>query len=262
MENKIENIIPQGFTGIWIDREILLQDNLSLNEKIIISIIKSFEENQSECFASNKFFSKVLNLSSKRASEIINGLVTKGFITSETIFRKNTKAIEKRILRINNAITYPDMSGYPPPRNTDTPPEFSGYPPPRNTEDIINIYNKPYNKNYIKNNKCSNFENLSDDVSDEFIAEKAIEFYFDTYFEYHSTLHPNLKTEQLNRVREELSFRINEFYLSLEDVQEMTLYFFEHPPKGSDGNINLFVERSVFVRVGYSTGVISGYTEL
>lgn len=118
------------------------------------------------------------------------------------------------------------------------------------------------NENVDINNNCSNFENLSDDDSCENIAEKAIEFYFTAYSIYHNTNHPYLKAEQLNQAKKELGYHISEFCLSLEDVQDMIIHFFEHPPSKSDGNINLFVNRSVFVRVGYSTGVIWGYTEL
>ena len=102
---------------------------------------------------------------------------------------------------------------------------------------------------------------MSDDIPDEIIADEAIKFYFETYQIYHLKPHPYLKAEQLNRVREELSFRINEFFLTLEDVQNMIVHFFEHPPSKSDGNINLFVERGVFARVGYSTGVITGWID-
>lgn len=265
MKNKSENILPCGFNGIWLDRDIILQNELNLNEKIILSIIKSFTQSHNECFATNKFFSMVLNLSTKRVSEIISSLNARGYIHSQIVYKGNTKAFEKRILTLNEAkITplYPEEKGYPPPTVRDTPPYSSGYPPPTDTEDIINNKNKIYKKPY-KNNKWSNSTNLTECSlsEEESIAYKSIEYFMNIYKQCTGKDHPYLKKEQMNRVKETLLSYINDYNLELEDMELIISAFFDYPPKYSDGNINLFITKSVFIISGYSAGLILEYED-
>lgn len=117
-------------------------------------------------------------------------------------------------------------------------------------------------KNNINNN-CSIFSKLNECVSDEndVIADKLIREYMTLYKHFTGYEHPNLKDEQLKHIKEELLIHMGEYCLEPEDISKMIIYFFEKPPKGSDGNINLFISKSVFVRTGYSAGTISGYVD-
>ena len=68
--------------GIWIDIEILKDQNLSLQEKFVLAIIKALDKGKG-CYASNRYFADLLNVTSKRASDIIRSLITKEYVVSE-----------------------------------------------------------------------------------------------------------------------------------------------------------------------------------
>lgn len=68
--------------GIWIDIEILKDENLSLQEKFVLAIIKALDKGKG-CYASNRYFADLLNVTSKRASDIIRSLITKEYVVSE-----------------------------------------------------------------------------------------------------------------------------------------------------------------------------------
>ena len=95
----------RAFKGIWIPKEIWLNKELSLQEKVIIVEIESLD-NDKGCYASNKYFASFFNLSNGRVSQIINGLIKKGWINAE--YKKDGKQIVKRILRINKP-PYPEV---------------------------------------------------------------------------------------------------------------------------------------------------------
>ena len=79
--------------GIWIDIEILRDQNLSIQEKFVLAIIKALDKGKG-CYASNRYFADLLNVTSKRASDIIRSLITKNYVVSEI------ENFYKRTLRI------------------------------------------------------------------------------------------------------------------------------------------------------------------
>ena len=79
--------------GIWIDIEILRDQNLSIQEKFVLAIIKALDKGKG-CYASNRYFADLLNVTSKRASDIIRSLITKKYVVSEI------ENFYKRTLRI------------------------------------------------------------------------------------------------------------------------------------------------------------------
>ena len=89
------------FKGVWIPKEIWLNENLSIQEKVFIAEIDSLD-NDEGCFASNDYFSKFFKLSKNRCSEIIKSLEKKKIITISYIYKENSKAIEKRVIKVVN----------------------------------------------------------------------------------------------------------------------------------------------------------------
>lgn len=77
----MQTTTQNNLEGLWIDIEILRDTNLSLQEKFVLAIIKALDKNNG-CFASNKYFADVLQVTPKRASDIIQSLITKKYITS------------------------------------------------------------------------------------------------------------------------------------------------------------------------------------
>ena len=91
---------PRDFKGIWIPKEIWLNKDLSLNEKVFLVEIDSLD-GEKGCYAGNDYFSDFFNLSKNRCSEIINQLSKKDYLKINLIYKPGTKAIEKRIIKIN-----------------------------------------------------------------------------------------------------------------------------------------------------------------
>ena len=81
--------------GIWIDISIRKDEDLSLQEKFILAIIIGLDKGKG-CYASNRYFADLLNVTSKRASDIIRSLITKEYVVSEIEnFYKRTLTVVK-----------------------------------------------------------------------------------------------------------------------------------------------------------------------
>ncbi len=89
----MQDTTSNNLEGIWIDIEILKDQNLSLQEKFVLAIIKGLDKGKG-CYASNRYFADLLNVTSKRASDIIRSLITKEYVVSEI------ENFYKRTLRI------------------------------------------------------------------------------------------------------------------------------------------------------------------
>jgi hypothetical protein len=75
MENK-----ERDFKGVWIKKEIWLNTNLTLIEKVLIVEIDSLDNSERGCFASNEYLAKFVNLSEGRVANIISDLKKRDFI--------------------------------------------------------------------------------------------------------------------------------------------------------------------------------------
>ena len=81
--------------GIWIEIKILKNEELTLQEKVLLAMIKALD-NEKGCFASNKYFAELLGVSVRRVQEILSSLGEKEYITVEI------KGYNTRTIRINN----------------------------------------------------------------------------------------------------------------------------------------------------------------
>lgn len=91
--------MDRNFKGIWIPKEIWLNEDLSIQEKVFLVEIDSLD-NENGCFASNDYFAKFFKLSKNRCSEVIKGLETKGLVNITYKYKEGTKSIEKRIIKV------------------------------------------------------------------------------------------------------------------------------------------------------------------
>ena len=94
MENK-----ERDFKGVWIPKEIWLDNNLSWMEKLFITEIDSLDNNDG-CYASNGYFADFFNITKSRCSQIISSLRDKGYISIQLLI--GDKKVQKRIVRILN----------------------------------------------------------------------------------------------------------------------------------------------------------------
>ena len=138
--------------GLWIPAEILLNNNLSDKEKIILSMVLYLSDETGSCFASNKYIASIVNVTSDRVSKIVSSLKDKGYIEVNLKYKIDTKEIEERqIIPINKYSEkyLEDIS-----KNNYLGSQKQLYPIGKNNKDIINnIKNK---NNYNKANKSNN----------------------------------------------------------------------------------------------------------
>jgi len=70
-------------------------------EKLLLTEIDSLD-NENGCYASNNYFAGFFQLSAGRISQIIKSLKEKKYVSCEYFYKKDSKEIEKRVLRILN----------------------------------------------------------------------------------------------------------------------------------------------------------------
>ena len=92
--------LPRRFRGVWIPKEIWLSPDLSPTEKMLIAEIDSLDA-RGGCFASNRHFSKFLNVTEVQISRIISKMKSKGIIEVE---QKNVGGKTKRTIK--SALTF------------------------------------------------------------------------------------------------------------------------------------------------------------
>ena len=86
----------QKLKGLWIPADILLNEDLSDKEKIILSMILYLSEESKSCFASNKYIANIVNVTHERVSKIISALKDKGYVSVKLKYKKESKEIEER----------------------------------------------------------------------------------------------------------------------------------------------------------------------
>ena len=95
MEEKYQ----RDFKGVWIPKEIWLNRDLSVMEKLFLVEIDSLD-NEQGCFASNKHFSDFFDISKGRCTQIIKSLEEKGLVSIKHEYKG--KQIIRRTIRVVN----------------------------------------------------------------------------------------------------------------------------------------------------------------
>ena len=103
--------LQREFKGIWIPADIWLSKELSIQEKVMLAEISSFEKN-GKCFASNSYFAEFFGLSKSRVSSIISSLADKKLIEITLIYKANSFEVDQRIITtLNNSGVYAKTEG-------------------------------------------------------------------------------------------------------------------------------------------------------
>ena len=163
IRNKRKESYMSKLKGLWIPLNILLNEELSDKEKIVLSMISYLSDETGSCFASNKYIASIVNVTSDRVSKIVSSLKKKGYIEVKLKFRTESKEVESRQIIPNkeklNGYSEKYLEGIGENNYLDSQKQL--HPIGENNEDIINnIKNKNnYNKGALrkKNNKA-NFE--------------------------------------------------------------------------------------------------------
>lgn len=159
--------MDNDFKGVWIPKEIWLDKNLTLQEKILLSKI-CYLDNNKGCFASNQYFADFLGITKKRASEIIKNLNKKNYVICEIIYKKDSREVSERLIKfcyegysigfkegiLENVNTPPEECDEGIPKNVNTPP-------PKNVKDNIEYINIQSNNDINNKNLYSSNEEYS-----------------------------------------------------------------------------------------------------
>lgn len=70
----------RDFKGIWIPKEIWLDDNLSALDKVILAEIDSLDDDNNGCYASNQYIANFCKCSESKVSKTIANLKKQGYI--------------------------------------------------------------------------------------------------------------------------------------------------------------------------------------
>ena len=105
---SLEFDYPRDFKGIFIPKEIWLDDDLSAIEKIILSEIYSLDVEDSDgCYASNEYISNCFGLSKRSITRLLKELKDKEYIRieySKEHFRKIYTNIDIKSKKIDYEI--------------------------------------------------------------------------------------------------------------------------------------------------------------
>ena len=153
----------QKLKGLWIPAKILLNNDLSDKEKIILSMILYLSDETGSCFASNKYIASIVNVTSDRVSKIVSSLKEKGYVDVNLKYKIDTKEIEERqiipIAERINRYSEKYLEGIGKNNYSDSQKEL--HPIGENDKYIINNIknNNKYNKeSQIKKSNKANFE--------------------------------------------------------------------------------------------------------
>ena len=70
----------RDFKGVWIPKEIWLNTDLSIIEKVLLVEIDSLDNSDRGCFASNEYLAKFVQLSESRVAHIISDLKKREYV--------------------------------------------------------------------------------------------------------------------------------------------------------------------------------------
>ena len=99
---------------------------LKANEKLLYSEITALSNKSGSCYASNRYFAELYNVSNKTISLWIKNLKECKYITVQMIYKDGSKEVDKRNINITN---------YPMEENSTTPPRNLPHPPPKKVKD-------------------------------------------------------------------------------------------------------------------------------
>lgn len=212
----------RGFKGVWIPKEIWLDENLTVQEMVFMVEIDSLDQSKG-CYASNAHFADFFGLSKSRSSEVIKQLEHKGYITTKYIYEG--KEIKQRIIHV--------VTKYVGVRETE-----EGYS--EKTEGSNTSLSNTSNNNSERDSQYYSIYNVQDikRISDYKDIGWLVIRFASSYQLSKGELHPKLKRSQIVNAINTLENIDDKYSLSTNDWSELIdRYFVE---TSSDGNINHF----------------------
>lgn len=79
-----------GFKGVWISKEVMMDEKLTAQEKILYAQIVKLEESDG-CYASNRHFAQTMAISERYVTKLIASLIEKKYIRKESFDGRTRK---------------------------------------------------------------------------------------------------------------------------------------------------------------------------
>lgn len=86
----------RDFKGVWIPKEIWLDERLNAVEKIILAEIDSLDNEETGCYASNEYIAEFCQCSKTTVSTAISRLIELGFLDLQS-FNGRTRILKSRL---------------------------------------------------------------------------------------------------------------------------------------------------------------------
>lgn len=156
------------FKGIWIDKEVWLDTRLNALEKVILMEIDSLDNEESGCYASNKYLAEFCQCSETKISTAISKLIDLGYLYVKS-FDGRIRILKSRLLK-NERQALKDLK-------TDIK---------KVKDNNINTINKNNNINNIKESvkEIFDFWNLQDIIKHKELTDNIVKVIDKTLKEY------------------------------------------------------------------------------
>ena len=103
--------MERDFKGVWIPKEIWLNENLSAIDKIIFTEINSLDSEEHGCFASNEYLAKFCQVSSVTVSRSISKLCNLGLLEIKS-FDGRHRELKSSLIKMIRQTYQNDNSGF------------------------------------------------------------------------------------------------------------------------------------------------------
>ena len=91
--------MERDFKGVWISREVWLDNRLTAVEKVILMEIDSLDCGEKGCFASNQYLAEFCQCSETKVSTAISKLIKLGYLTVKS-FDGRKRELKSRLSKI------------------------------------------------------------------------------------------------------------------------------------------------------------------
>jgi len=118
----------RDFKGVWISKEIWLDENLNALEKVVLAEIDSLDNGERGCYASNLYFANFCHCSERQISRCVSHLTELGYIEAKS-FDGRLRVLRSRLDKMSRQTrqnVQADTTNCPP-INIDTKPDNSLY---------------------------------------------------------------------------------------------------------------------------------------
>ena len=151
-----------------IPADVRYDDKLPANAKLLYGEITALTNEKGYCWAGNRYFADLYNVTTVTVSRWIKMLCDKGYLTSNIFYKSGTKEIECRQLSITGNKTIVQQKCYDPIiKNDNTPPIEMLRGVNKNVKTPIQKSSLPLNKNVKENNTINNTINNTFNIKKE-----------------------------------------------------------------------------------------------